>query len=112
MKLFDVHPCLADDRQGKTKMYPYFKEEEKPSDKFDSGFIIFPPGAVMPSEGKSCHTGYEVSYVISGTLTIEANGQVMTFQDGNTIYIPAGEAHRCVNNGDVDCVVAYMIVQG
>lgn len=112
MKLFDVHPCLVDDRQGKTKQYPYFPVAEHPSDKFECGYIIFPPGAIMPPEGKSCHTGYEVSYVASGSLTIESEGQVMNFNAGNTIFIPPGESHSCVNKCDVDCVVAYMIVQG
>lgn len=112
MRLFDLHPCLTDERHGVTKQYPYFKPEERPSDKFDSGFIIFPPGAFMPPEGQSCHTGYEISYVVSGCLTIHSAGEVLTYRAGNTIFIPAGAPHNCVNNGTEDCVVVYNIVEG
>ena len=112
MQLFDIHPCLTDERGGITKQYPYFKPGECPSDKFDSGFIIFPSGAFMPPQGVSCHSGYEISYVASGCLTVKAGNQTMTFHAGNTIFIPAGMPHSCINNGDVDCVVVYNIVEG
>ena len=112
MYLFDIHPCLEDERNGVTKQYPYFKKGESPSDKFDSGFIIFPPGAIMPPKGQSVHSGYEISYVVSGSLTIHAGDEVLTYQGGNTIFIPAGVPHNCVNNGAEDCVVVYNIVEG
>lgn len=112
MKAFDLRPLLEDDRKGKTKQYPYFTKSEHPSDRFQCGYIIFPPGGIAPLEGQSCHKGYEISYVVSGSITVQAGEGTMTFNAGNTIFIPPGESHNCVNNGDDDCVVAYMIVEG
>src|SRR4051812_35398596 len=44
----------------------------------------------------------QVFYILSGTATFEAEGEIKTVEPGQSIHIPKNTRHRIINNGDID----------
>ena len=67
------------------------------------------------SSGRHTHSGDEIGYVLSGTLTVPRDGMTpLTVNAGETFAIPAGTIHDGVNNGStaVRVLVTYMAPKG
>ena len=67
------------------------------------------------SSGRHTHSGDEIGYVLSGTLTIPRDGMTpLTVNEGESFAIPAGTIHDGVNNGPtpVRVLVTYMAPKG
>jgi quercetin dioxygenase-like cupin family protein len=70
-----------------------------PSKEVVTDYYSFPPGTVLPWH---IHPGaHEVSYVLSGELTIEVEGEgVKHLKAGESFYLHPGKVHRGSNDGE------------
>ena len=108
MQVFSLEPVVNLERGGKATQYPF---ADTPSDKIQTGFIIFPAGSRVPDEGFTQHQGHEFSYVVSGSLDIYTPECKRTVKPGDCSFIPARELHYSQNTTDSDCVLKYIIVE-
>jgi len=71
---------------------------------------LIPKGA---SEVRHTHPGDLLGYVLSGTLTLEIDGQpAATVKPGEAFFIPAEKVHRGVNKGgEAIHIVAVLYVE-
>jgi len=54
------------------------------------------------------HTGAsEFYYILEGSATITSGGDVRRVRPGTAIYIPAGDQHKIVNDGDQELAVLF-----
>lgn len=60
------------------------------------GSARFEAGQRLPATGTGSHTGDEVSYIISGSLSGESGGVAFEIGAGDLTIIPAGEEHWAV----------------
>ena len=72
--------------------------------------VVIPPNA---AEERHTHPGDLTGYVVSGTLTLEVEGQpTATVKPGEAFFIPAEKIHRGVNKGSVPVqIVAELYVE-
>ncbi|KIL74811.1 cupin domain-containing protein [Bacillus badius] len=75
------------------------------------GFVSIPAGERLPKEGTGSHEEHEYSYIIRGALAGESGGKPYKINAGEASYIPAGEHHWCVNEGDSDCELIYALIK-
>lgn len=74
--------------------------------------VDFAPGA---SFGLHTHPGIEIAYVLEGTLEYSFEGKPpVTLKAGQSLYIPAGEAHAARNVGHSDAaeLATYLVEKG
>ena len=74
------------------------------------GTASIPPGARVPVEGEGRHEGDEYSILFKGTTKIVSGGQEYRMSAGEASFIPAGEAHWSLNDGDTDCELVWILV--
>jgi quercetin dioxygenase-like cupin family protein len=72
-------------------------EESTGAENLGFGWISFEPGS---DAGPHTREVEEFLYILSGTATIEADGESYVLEEGDSIYLPAGLEHRHVNEGD------------
>lgn len=75
------------------------------------GFVSIPAGARLPLEGTTAHEEHEYSYILKGSLSGESGGNPYKINAGEASYIPAGENHWCVNDGDNAVELVYALVK-
>ncbi|AOV08676.1 cupin domain-containing protein [Sporosarcina ureilytica] len=75
------------------------------------GFVSIPAGERLPVEGTTSHEEHEYSFIIKGALSGESGGKTFDIKAGEASYIPAGEAHWCVNEGDSPVELVYALVK-
>ncbi|HEY5803296.1 MAG TPA: cupin domain-containing protein [Lysobacter sp.] len=74
--------------------------------------VDFAPGAAF---GMHTHPGIEVAYVLEGTLEYSFEGKPpVTLKAGQSLYIPAGEAHAARNVGSDNAaeLATYLVEKG
>ncbi|MFC3816240.1 cupin domain-containing protein [Lysobacter sp. GCM10012299] len=74
--------------------------------------VDFAPGA---SFGMHTHPGVEVAYVLEGTLEYSFEGKPpVTLKAGQSLYIPAGQAHAAHNVGKDNAaeLATYLVEKG
>lgn len=74
--------------------------------------VDFAPGA---SFGMHTHPGIEVAYVLEGTLQYSFEGKPpVTLTAGQSLYIPAGQAHAAHNVGKDNAaeLATYLVEKG
>ena len=72
--------------------------------------VTQPPGVATPLH---VHTREaEVFYVLSGTLTYEAGGELHQLSGGSTMYLPRGVPHRFRITGDMPARMLAMVFPG
>ncbi|KXH80733.1 cupin domain-containing protein [Sporosarcina sp. HYO08] len=75
------------------------------------GFVSIPAGEKLPKEGTTSHEEHEYSFILKGALSGESGGKPFTITEGQASYIPAGEPHWCVNEGNEACELVYALVK-
>jgi mannose-6-phosphate isomerase-like protein (cupin superfamily) len=86
MQAFDLTDLRARQAAGE-KLYLEFLRVPALS----TGLYVLPAGGTDPQKP---HTEDEVYYVISGRARFTCEGEEIAVQDGTTIYVAAGDAHR------------------
>lgn len=77
----------------------------------DFGFVSIPAGERLPQEGTTFHDEHEYSFIIKGSLAGESGGEPYKISAGEASYIPAGEQHWCVNEGNEPVELVYALVK-
>ncbi len=88
-----------------------FDENIAPKGNLVIGTAQIPPGARVPAEGEGVHDGDEYAVIFKGTTQIVSGGKEYRMSAGEASFIPAGEAHWSLNNGDTDCELVWMLVK-
>lgn len=73
------------------------------AEQLNLALIRTPPGSGSP-EGLHVHPFEQAFYVVAGTMTVEAGGEVHEVPAGNVVVFPAGQPHRNWNAGTLDTV--------
>lgn len=68
------------------------------------GYSVFTPGTDLTPVK---HETEEFAYVISGRGELRLDGEVVPFQAGDGLFIPAGVWHGVANTGDQDVVMVF-----
>ncbi|MDQ6526416.1 cupin domain-containing protein [Nocardioides sp. LHD-245] len=58
------------------------------------------------------HDGREFGMLISGTLTVELDGQTHTLKPGDLIAYPSDRPHRIINSGRKKAVAVWVNIEG
>jgi quercetin dioxygenase-like cupin family protein len=86
------------------------KEGQVPRTQFGIATIL--PGKNLPIESRSQHDKQsEISYVISGSCTFHADGEVAVLKEGDVLYNPKGTSHFVENLTHKPCVVFWVLVE-
>jgi len=94
----------------KTPLEYYVKEGEVPRVQLGVANIL--PGKRLPNELHSQHDKQsEISYVIAGSCTFHADGEVAVLKEGDVLYNPKGTSHFVENSTDKPCVVFWVLVE-
>ena len=86
-------------------------QDKFPRAEVNFGFVSIPAGARLPMEGTNFHEEHEYSFIIKGGLSGESGGKSFEIKTGEASYIPAGEAHWCINKGDSPCDLVYALIK-
>ena len=78
--------------------------------KLTIGTAQIPPGARVPAEGEGIHDGDEYAILFKGITRIVSGGKKYRMSAGEASFIPAGEAHWSINEGDTDCELVWILV--
>lgn len=87
-----------------------FKHQLSSAD-VEFGFVTIPAGERLPAEGTTFHKEHEYSFIVHGVLKGESGGKPFQIKAGEASYIPAGEAHWCLNEGDSPCELVFALVK-
>lgn len=88
----------------------FVKEGQVPRVQFGSATIL--PGGRLPGKSYSQHDRHsEISYVITGSCTFHADGDVIVLGEGDVLYNPRGTKHFVENPGSKPCVVFWTLVE-
>lgn len=86
--------------EGKTHHW-YFKDGLG-----DSESLVFVRARVVPGAGHAFHTHPEMDeiiYVLEGSMTQWLEHEKKVLQPGDSIYIPRGIVHGCINHTAAEC---------
>ncbi len=99
MKAFGIHDVQALQPQGAS--YVEFMRE----DSMSVGIYVLPTGS---TDGQSPHTEDEVYVVLAGSSRFTAGHETRDVRPGDTIFVPAGVAHRFHDIGkDLRLIVVF-----
>lgn len=74
------------------------------------GTAQIPPGVRVPAEGEGVHDGDEYAILFKGSARIVSGGTEYRMSADQASFIPAGEAHWSINDGDTDCELVWILV--
>lgn len=86
--------------EGKTHHW-YFKDGLG-----DSESLVFVRARIMPGAGHAFHTHPEMDeiiYVLEGSMTQWLEQEKKELKPGDSIYIPRGVVHGCINHSLAEC---------
>ncbi|MCR5481332.1 MAG: cupin domain-containing protein [Clostridia bacterium] len=69
----------------------------------DLVYITLKPGATYEDDDLISHDGEECGYVLSGTLTVHIENELIELSPGDSIYFNSKAPHRYENRSDEDC---------
>jgi len=75
------------------------------------GTVMIPPGIRIPAQGASSHDADEYSVVLKGSIVTMSGGKEYRVTSGQATFIPAGEAHWCLNDGNENCEIIWVLVK-
>jgi quercetin dioxygenase-like cupin family protein len=92
-------------------MKTLFDEDVTPKKRLVIGTARISPGTRVPAEGEGVHDGDEYAVIFQGRSRIVSGGQEYQLSEGMASFIPAGEAHWSMNDGDRDCELVWILVK-
>lgn len=90
-------------------MHIIFKEQYQESE-LKVGYVTIYPGETVPLTGVSKHEENEYSVIVKGSLVTEIDGKKYRVSAGQATFIPKGEEHIAVNDGEEDCELVFVMV--
>ncbi|MDN3438383.1 cupin domain-containing protein [Planococcus sp. APC 3900] len=100
---------LAQEGNESYSMHTIFKEQPKDG-AVQVGHVVIYPGETVPLSGFSKHAENEYSVIVKGSLLTEIDGQQYRVSAGQATFIPKGEEHIAVNDGEEDCELVFVMV--
>lgn len=85
--------------------------DQYPNAEVKFGYVSVPVGERLPKEGTNAHEEQEYSYVLKGSLRGESGGEAYEISTGEASFIPAGEQHWCVNEGNEPVELIFALVK-
>lgn len=85
--------------------------DQFPNAEVKFGYVSVPAGERLPIEGTNAHEEQEYSYMLKGTLRGESGGDPYEISAGEASFIPAGEQHWCINEGDEPVELIFALVK-
>jgi quercetin dioxygenase-like cupin family protein len=110
MKLINMNEVSAE-KGLNIVLKTLFDEDVTAKKRLVIGTARIPPGARVPAEGESVHDGDEYAIIFQGRSSIVSGGQEYQLSEGMASFIPAGEAHWSMNDGDTDCELIWILVK-
>lgn len=90
-------------------MHTIFKEQQQEA-AVKVGHVTIYPGETVPLTGVSKHEENEYSVIVKGSLVTEIDGKQYRVSAGQATFIPKGEEHIAVNDGDDECELVFVMV--
>ena len=87
-----------------------FDDDISQRGKLTIGTASISPGAKVPAKGEGVHEGDEYAILFKGSTKIVSGGKEYRMSAGEASFIPAGEAHWSLNDGETDCELVWMLV--
>jgi mannose-6-phosphate isomerase-like protein (cupin superfamily) len=100
---------LAQEGNQSYSMHTIFKEQQTNS-AVKVGAVTIYPGEKVPLTGVSNHEENEYSVIVKGSLLTEIKGKQYRVSAGQATFIPKGEEHIAVNDGDENCELVFVLV--
>lgn len=100
---------LAQEGNEAYSMHTIFKEQPKDG-AVQVGHVIIYPGETVPLSGFSKHAENEYSVIVKGSLLTKIDGQQYRVSAGQATFIPKGEEHIAVNDGEEECELVFVMV--
>ncbi|MBO8137847.1 MAG: cupin domain-containing protein [Desulfotomaculum sp.] len=110
MKIVTVADVETEKRSG-IIMKTLFGENVDKDAKVTFGIVVVPPGTRVPAEGAGAHDGDEYSLILKGSLLSVSGGKEYRVSEGQAAFIPAGEEHWSINDGNEDCEIVWAIIK-
>jgi len=85
--------------------------DQYPNAEVKFGYVLVPAGERLPAEGTTFHEEQEYSYLIKGSLKGVSGGKPYEISAGEASFIPAGEEHWCVNDGEEPVELIFALVK-
>lgn len=85
-------------------------EEKQAETAVKVGHVVIHPGETVPLSGVSKHEENEYSVIVKGSLVTEIEGKQYRVSAGQATFIPKGEEHTAVNDGQEDCELVFVMV--
>ncbi|MBZ5201529.1 cupin domain-containing protein [Planomicrobium chinense] len=100
---------LEQEGNGSYSMHTIFKEQQADS-AVKVGHVTIYPGETVPLTGVSKHEANEYSVIVKGSLVTEIDGKQYRVSAGQATFIPKGEEHIAVNDGEEACELVFVMV--
>lgn len=100
---------LAQEGNKAYSMHTIFKEHTQEG-AVKVGHVTIYPGETVPLTGVSKHDENEYSVIVKGSLVTEVNGKQYRVSAGQATFIPMGEEHIAINDGEEDCELVFVMV--
>lgn len=93
------------------QMLDVFNELKEDGQSVQMGKAIIEKGAKIPTESFGVHSSDEYSYIVKGCLSVSTRNEDTVIKAGDYSYIPAGEEHNCMNIGEEDCELIWIMIK-
>jgi len=100
---------LAQEGNQSYSMQTIFKEQQNES-AVKVGTVTIYPGEKVPLTGVSNHEENEYSVIVKGSLLTEIKGKQYRVSAGQATFIPKGEEHIAINDGEENCELVFVLV--
>ena len=93
------------------QMLNVFHELKEDGNTVQMGKAIIERGAKVPMDSFGVHGSDEYSYIVKGCLSVSTRSEDTVIKAGDYSYIPAGEEHNCMNIGEEDCELIWVMIK-
>jgi quercetin dioxygenase-like cupin family protein len=109
MNIVTVKEIVEESRPG-VSMKTIFDESVIQGGRTLLGTVSIPPGARIPLSGTGSHEQDEYGIVLKGSILTMSGGKEYRVSSGQATFIPNGEEHWALNDGQEDCEIVWVLV--